>query len=80
MKGEGPFTVFAPTDEACAALPDGTVESLLEPENVETLIAALTYHVILGAVTSGDIDGPRILGSHRSGHRLPYRRDRRRDG
>ncbi|MEM1107755.1 MAG: fasciclin domain-containing protein [Planctomycetota bacterium] len=46
LKGEGPFTVMAPTDEAFAKLPEGTVESLLEPENRDQLVAILTYHVI----------------------------------
>ena len=46
LKGEGPFTVFAPTDEAFAALPEGTVETLLKPENKEKLVAILTYHVL----------------------------------
>jgi uncharacterized surface protein with fasciclin (FAS1) repeats len=57
LKGEGPFTVFAPTDEAFAALPEGTVENLLLPENREQLVAVLTYHVLPGAVTSSDIAG-----------------------
>ena len=55
LKGEGPFTVFAPTDEAFAALPEGTVESLLQPENRDTLVSILTYHVVPGAVMSGDL-------------------------
>jgi len=55
LKGEGPFTVFAPTDEAFAALPEGTVESLLEPENRDQLTAILTYHVVPGSVMSGDL-------------------------
>jgi uncharacterized surface protein with fasciclin (FAS1) repeats len=55
LKGEGPFTVFAPTDEAFAALPEGTVESLLEPENKDQLTAILTYHVVPGQVMSGDL-------------------------
>ncbi|WP_375687423.1 fasciclin domain-containing protein [Pseudooceanicola sp. LIPI14-2-Ac024] len=55
LKGEGPFTVFAPTDEAFAALPEGTVESLLEPENKDKLAAILSYHVLPGAVMSGDL-------------------------
>jgi uncharacterized surface protein with fasciclin (FAS1) repeats len=55
LKGEGPFTVFAPTDEAFAALPEGTVEGLLEPENKDTLTAILTYHVVPGKVMSGDL-------------------------
>ena len=57
LKGEGPFTVFAPTDEAFAALPEGTVESLLLPENIDQLVAILTYHVIPGKVMSADIAG-----------------------
>ncbi|MEO1200451.1 MAG: fasciclin domain-containing protein [Pseudomonadota bacterium] len=57
LKGEGPFTVFAPTDEAFAALPEGTVESLLEEENRDQLTAILTYHVVPGKVMSGDLAG-----------------------
>ena len=48
LKGDGPFTVFAPTDEAFAQLPEGTVEMLLEPDNKEKLVAVLTYHVVPG--------------------------------
>ena len=55
LKGDGPFTVFAPTDEAFAALPAGTVEDLLKPENKEQLVAVLTYHVVPGKVMSGDL-------------------------
>ncbi len=55
LKGEGPFTVFAPTDEAFAALPEGTVETLLKPENKDQLTAILTYHVIAGKVMSTDL-------------------------
>ncbi len=55
LKGEGPFTVFAPTDDAFAALPAGTVESLLLPENKDKLIAVLTYHVVPGKVMSTDL-------------------------
>lgn len=55
MKGEGPFTVFAPTDEAFAKLPAGTVESLLLPENKEKLIAVLTYHVVSGKVLASEV-------------------------
>jgi uncharacterized surface protein with fasciclin (FAS1) repeats len=55
LKGEGPFTVFAPTDEAFAALPEGTLESLLLPENKDKLIAVLTYHVVPGEVKSTDL-------------------------
>ena len=60
LKGEGPFTVFAPTDEAFAALPEGTVETLLMPENKDQLVAVLTYHVIPGKVMSADIAGKEI--------------------
>ncbi|MFX0545841.1 fasciclin domain-containing protein [Roseovarius sp. S1116L3] len=55
LKGEGPFTVFAPTDDAFAALPEGTVEDLLKPENKDKLTAILTYHVVSGEVMSGDL-------------------------
>jgi len=55
LKSEGPFTVFAPTDEAFAALPEGTVETLLKPENKDQLIAVLTYHVVPGKVMSTDL-------------------------
>lgn len=55
LKGEGPLTVFAPTDEAFAKLPAGTVESLLKPENKEKLTAVLTYHVVPGRVTAGEV-------------------------
>jgi uncharacterized surface protein with fasciclin (FAS1) repeats len=55
LKGEGPFTVFAPTDEAFAALPAGTVEDLLKPENKDKLAAILTYHVVAGKVMSTDL-------------------------
>ena len=52
MKGDGPFTVFAPTDKAFAKLPKGTVETLLKPENKDKLVAILTYHVVSGKVMS----------------------------
>ena len=55
LKGEGPFTVFAPTDAAFAALPEGTVESLLKPENKDKLVAILTYHVVAGKVMAADV-------------------------
>ncbi|MEM8803609.1 MAG: fasciclin domain-containing protein [Pseudomonadota bacterium] len=55
LKGDGPFTVFAPTDEAFAALPEGTVEELLKPENKDQLVAILTYHVVPGKVMSTDL-------------------------
>jgi len=55
LQGEGPFTVFAPTDEAFAKLPEGTVEELLKPENKEQLVAILTYHVVPGKVTAAEV-------------------------
>jgi len=55
LKGDGPFTVFAPTDTAFAALPEGTLESLLKPENKDKLTSILTYHVVPGKVTSADV-------------------------
>lgn len=55
LKGDGPFTIFAPTDAAFAALPEGTVEDLLKPENKETLAGILTYHVVAGKVMSTDL-------------------------
>jgi len=55
LKGEGPLTVFAPTDDAFAALPEGTVENLLKPENKDQLVAILTYHVVAGKVTAEDV-------------------------
>ena len=57
LKGDGPLTVFAPTDEAFAALPAGTVENLLKPENIEQLQAILLYHVVPGQVMSTDLSG-----------------------
>ena len=55
LKGKGPFTVFAPTNDAFAKLPAGTVESLLKPENKEKLVAVLTYHVVAGKVMAADV-------------------------
>ena len=55
LKGKGPFTVFAPTDEAFAKLPPGTVEDLLKPENKEKLVAILTYHVVPGKVLASQV-------------------------
>lgn len=55
LKGKGPFTVFAPTDEAFGKLPAGTVEELIKPENKEKLTAILTYHVVPGKVTAKDV-------------------------
>ena len=69
LKGPGPFTVFAPTDEAFAKLPAGTVESLLLPENKAKLVQILTYHVVPGKIMSGDIAAKQVSvatveGSH----------------
>jgi len=55
LKGDGPFTVFAPTDAAFAKLPEGTVESLLKPENKDQLVSILTYHVVAGKVKAADV-------------------------
>jgi uncharacterized surface protein with fasciclin (FAS1) repeats len=55
LKGDGPLTVFAPTNAAFAKLPAGTVESLLKPENKDQLIAVLTYHVVPGKVMAADV-------------------------
>jgi uncharacterized surface protein with fasciclin (FAS1) repeats len=55
LKGTGPFTVFAPTDAAFAKLPEGTVETLLKPENKDKLTAILTYHVVPGKVMAADV-------------------------
>jgi uncharacterized surface protein with fasciclin (FAS1) repeats len=55
LQGEGPFTVFAPTNDAFAKLPEGTVESLLKPENRDQLVSILTYHVVPGKVMAADV-------------------------
>lgn len=55
LKGEGPFTVFAPVNDAFAALPAGTVDTLLMPENKDQLVAVLTYHVIAGKIAAADL-------------------------
>lgn len=55
LKSKGPFTVFAPTDEAFGKLPAGTVEYLLKPENKSKLVSVLTYHVVPGRVTAGEV-------------------------
>ncbi len=60
LQGEGPFTVFAPTDDAFAALPDGTVETLLLPETTDQLVSILTYHVVPGKVMAADLAGQRL--------------------
>lgn len=55
LKGEGPFTVFAPTDDAFAKLPDGTIDMLLMPANKDKLVSILTYHVVPGKVMAADV-------------------------
>ena len=57
LKGDGPYTVFAPNDDAFAKLPAGTVENLLKPENKDQLVAVLTYHVVPGKIMAADIVG-----------------------
>jgi len=60
LSGKGPFTVFAPTNEAFAKLPAGTVESLLKPENKEKLAAILTYHVVAAKVLAADVKSGKV--------------------
>ena len=60
LKGDGPFTVFAPTDEAFGKLPEGTVDDLLRPENKDQLVAILTYHVVPGKTMSSDLAGQEL--------------------
>jgi uncharacterized surface protein with fasciclin (FAS1) repeats len=61
LKGAGPFTVFAPTDDAFAKLPAGTVDNLLKPENKKQLVSILTYHVVPGKVMSKDLAGKKTM-------------------
>jgi uncharacterized surface protein with fasciclin (FAS1) repeats len=61
LSGEGPFTVFAPTNDAFAALPEGTVESLLMDENIEKLKGILTYHVVPGELKASDLHDGQVL-------------------
>ncbi|SNT06901.1 fasciclin domain-containing protein [Tropicimonas sediminicola] len=70
LKGEGPFTVFAPTDDAFAALPEGTVESLLLPENKDQLVSILTYHVVPAKVMSGELAGQTVTAKTVNGAEL----------
>jgi uncharacterized surface protein with fasciclin (FAS1) repeats len=60
LKGKGPFTVFAPSDDAFAKLPAGTVEGLVKPENKAKLTAILTLHVMPGRVTAADVEGKKL--------------------
>lgn len=70
LKSDGPFTVFAPTDEAFADLPKGTVEMLLMPENKDKLTAVLTYHVVPGKVMAGDLAGKALKADTVNGKKL----------
>ena len=70
LKGTGPFTVFAPTDEAFAALPAGTVESLIKPENKAKLTSILTLHVLPGKVMSTDVAGKKLSPKSVGGEEL----------
>ena len=70
LKGKGPFTVFAPTDEAFAKLPKGTVEDLLKPENKAKLASILTYHVVSGKVMSADVAGKALKAKSMQGAEL----------
>ena len=63
LKGEGPFTVFAPTDDAFWGLQEWAVENLLKPENKEALVSLLTYHVVGGSYTSADLEDGQVLTS-----------------
>jgi uncharacterized surface protein with fasciclin (FAS1) repeats len=60
LSGDGPFTVFAPTNEAFSKLPEGTVETLLKPENKEKLAAVLTYHVVAAKVMAADVKAGKV--------------------
>jgi len=70
LQGPGPFTVFAPTDEAFSKLPAGTVENLLKPENKSKLVAILTYHVVPGKVMSQDIAGKKTMAKSVEGSEI----------
>jgi uncharacterized surface protein with fasciclin (FAS1) repeats len=68
LSGAGPFTVFAPVDDAFAALPAGTVESLILPENKAQLVGILTYHVVAGKVMSGDLSDGMVAATVNGGN------------
>lgn len=82
LEGTGPFTVFAPTNEAFHKLPDGTVDTLLKPENKAKLISILTYHVVTGHYTAADLDakaetaGGKIILKTVEGDNLTVTKDR----
>lgn len=67
LRGDGPFTVFAPTDSAFEALPDGAMEELFDPANSEQLAAMLAYHVLPGKVTTSELEGQRGLARTAAG-------------
>ena len=73
LQGSGPFTVFAPTDEAFAKLPAGTVENLLKPENKDQLVAVLTYHVVPGKIMASDLSAKRQFVETVQGSKLDVR-------
>jgi uncharacterized surface protein with fasciclin (FAS1) repeats len=70
LKGAGPFTVFAPSDEAFAKLPDGTVAELVKPENKAKLTAILTLHVMAGKVMAADVSGKTLSPASVNGEAL----------
>ncbi len=70
LKGAGPFTVFAPTDDAFKALPAGTVETLIKPENRDQLAKILTLHVLAGKVMAADVTGKMMSPKSVSGEEL----------
>lgn len=70
LKGPGPFTVFAPSDDAFAKLPDGTVADLVKPENKAKLTAILTLHVMAGKVMAGDVAGQTLSPASVNGEAL----------
>ncbi|GAA3995826.1 fasciclin domain-containing protein [Sphingomonas humi] len=70
LKGDGPFTVFAPSDDAFAKLPTGTVENLIKPENKAKLASILTLHVIPGKVMASDVSGQRLTPASVNGQAL----------
>ena len=80
LQGPGPFTVFAPTDEAFAKLPKGTLEELLKPENKEKLVGILTYHVVPGKVMAADVKTDESQDRQRPVARRESRRWRRHGG
>lgn len=70
LKGAGPYTVFAPSDEAFSKLPAGTVEDLLKPENKDKLVAILTYHVVAGKVMAADVAGKETMAKSVQGSEI----------